>query len=160
MNWEVLGVSSDVIGTFFLVASVIYVAQQVRQNTTTSRAEALRTMSLEISNQFSTRGMDERSSGLWYKIIYDGAGRSDLSNAERMSMSFMLLTRVSLFDAAYRSYREGIIKESEFLQMITSTIWKLQFMTDSWHVYRTELSPDFVAYMEGQFENLKNPEIE
>lgn len=44
--------------------------------------------------------------------------------------------------------------------MMTSRTWKLQFMTDSWHVFRMELSPDFVAYMEGQFENLKNPEIE
>jgi len=68
----------------------------------------------------------------------------------------LLLSRVYLFDAAYRSYREGIVRESEFLALMNSRIWGLPFLIDSWPIYTMELSPDFVEYMEEKFENLKN----
>jgi hypothetical protein len=74
------------------------------------------------------------------------------------SISFLLFSRVSTYDAAYRSYGEGILKESEFLPMMRSRLWGLPFLNDSWPIFKTELSPDFVAYIESQFERLLNAE--
>jgi len=156
MNWEALGASGEVAGALLLIISVIYLAQQVRQNTATSRADVLSTISIEISKQYVAWGSDERSSELWHRIVYEGTRRSDFSDADKQSISFLLLSRVYLFDAAYRSYREGILKESEFLPMMNSRIWGLPFLIDSWPIYSMELSPDFVEYMEGQFESLMN----
>ncbi len=49
MNWEAIG---EVAGALVVVISVIYLAPQVRQNTATDRAEAMRTFSIEVARQF------------------------------------------------------------------------------------------------------------
>ena len=42
MNWDAVGAIGELLGAAVVVITVIYLASQVRQNTTASRAEALR----------------------------------------------------------------------------------------------------------------------
>jgi hypothetical protein len=156
MNWEALGASGEVAGAVLVIVSVVYLARQIQQNTAAARAEVLSTFSIAASRQYDTWGSDIRSSELFHKIVYEGVRRSELADADKQSISFLLLSRVYLFDAAYRSYREGILRESEFLALMNSRIWSMPFLIDSWPIYTMELSPDFVEYMEAKFENLKN----
>lgn len=155
MNWEAIGAVGEVVGALVVVISVIYLATQVRQNTATNRAEALRTFSIEVSRQFGAWGLDSRGSALWHKVIYEQVRRSELSPEDAMSISFLIVSRLSLFDAAYRSYKEGILSENEFRPMLTTRIVTLPFTKDSWPIYRKELSPDFVEYMEREFHQLR-----
>lgn len=155
MNWEAIGAFGEVAGALVVIISVIYLATQVRQNTATTRAEAMRTFSIEMSRQFGEWGADPRSSMLWNKVIYEQVHRSDMSRDDAMSASFLIVSRLSLYDAAYRSYKEGILSEAEFRPMLTTRILTLPFTVDSWPVYRKELSPDFVDYMEKEFQILK-----
>lgn len=158
MNWEIIGAIGEVAGALAVVVSVIYLASQVRQNTATSRAEAMRTFSIEVSRQFEAWGRDARGSAIWQKILYDQVHRSELSPEDAMSASFSIISRLSLYDAAYRSYKEGILSEEEFQPMLTTRILTLPFTKDSWPIYRMELSPDFVAYMEKEFPQLLESE--
>lgn len=160
MNWEALGASGEVLGALIVIVSVIYLAQQVRQNTATVRADVLRTMSIEMANQYETFGSSERSSALLYRVINEGARRADFNVTDMYSISLLLLSRVFVYDAAYRSYREGILRESEFLPMMHSRICTLPFLIESWPIHKMELSPDFVVYIEGQFESLKNATLQ
>ena len=155
MNWEAIGAFGEVAGAILVIVSVIYLARQIQQNTATSRAEVLTTFSIGVSQQYDTWGSDSRSSELFHKIVYEGTRRSEFSDADKQSISFLLLSRVYLFDAAYRSYREGILKEPEILALMNSRIWEMPFLIDSWPIYTRELSPDFVDYIEGKFESLK-----
>ncbi|MEZ5572251.1 MAG: hypothetical protein R3E64_09520 [Halioglobus sp.] len=155
MNWDAIGASGEVAGALLVIVSVIYLARQIQQNTATSRAEVLSAFSIGISQQYDTWGSDSRTSELFHKMVYEGVRRSELPNADKQSLSFLLLSRVYLFDAAYRSYREGILKEHEFLSLMNSRIWELPFLLDSWPIYTRELSPDFVEYMENRFESLR-----
>ena len=88
-------------------------------------------------------------------MIYQEGRRSDFSDADKQSISFMMLSRLYLFDAAYRSFKEGILKESEILPMMNSRMWKLPIFVDSWPTLAMELSQDFVVYMENNLDTLK-----
>lgn len=148
MNWEAISAIGEVVGVLVVIISVIYLATQVRQNTATTRAEATRSFSIEVSRQYATWSTDARNCAIWYKILYEQARRSELPPDEVMSASFSIVARLSLYDAAYRSFKEGILSEKEFLPMMTTRILDLPFTKDSWPIYSKELSPDFVAYME------------
>lgn len=148
MNWDAIGAIGELLGVFVVVVSVIYLAFQVRQNTAATRAEALRSFRLEVADQFLTWGQDSRISGLWHKVLYDQARRADFPPDEMMSISFTVISRLSLLDAAYRNFREGILNEAELRLMLTSRIWELPFVRDSWPIHKQELSHDFTEFME------------
>ena len=148
MNWDALGAIGELLGAIVVVVSVVYLASQVRQNTAASRAEALRSFSIEVSRQFEDMGCDERMSAIWHRLLYEGVGREDLEPAERISAGYSLMSRLNLYDAAFRSYQEGILAEEEFASMLTTRILDIRFTLESWNIFRQELSPDFVDYME------------
>jgi len=155
MNWDAIGALGELLGALVVVISVIYLASQVRQNTATSRADALRTFSVEVSRQFGDWAKDERISAIWHKMLYEGLGRSEFSPEDALSGSFAVISRLSLYDAAFRSFKEGILSEQEFKPMLTTRVWDMPFMKDSWPIYRKELTPDFVEYIEKQFQQLE-----
>jgi hypothetical protein len=156
MNWEALSASGEVAGALLVIVSVVYLARQIQQNTAASRAQVLSTFSIAISQQYDKWGSDARISELMHKVIYEGVHRSDLEDADRTSISTLFLSRVYLYDATYRSYREGILREPEFTAIMTSRLWGFPFLIDSWPVYRMELSQDFVEYIEEKFDSLKS----
>jgi hypothetical protein len=155
MNWDAIGAIGEILGAIVVVVSVIYLASQVRQNTAAARADALRSFSIEVSNQFMEWGKDERLSELWLKIYHEGASRKDLSGSDMMSISFMVISRLNILNAAYRSFREGILTENEFEQMLSTRVWELPFVHDSWSFYKKELSGDFIDYMERKLPQLR-----
>ena len=148
MNWDAIGAMGEVAGAIVVIISVIYLASQVRQNTAAARAEAFRIFSIEVSRGYQDWGKDARGSQIWHKLLYDRVRRSELPPDEAMSASFSIISRLNLYDAAYRSYLEGILTANEFRQMLTTRIFDLPFTKDSWPLYRQELSQDFVAYLE------------
>ena len=154
MNWDAAGAMGELLGAVVVVISVIYLASQVRQNTAASRAEALRSFSIEVSRQFATMGESERTSAIFHKLIYGQARRSDFAEPDMMSASFFIMGRLNLYDAAYRSYRENILTESEIRAMLNSRILTIPFIIDSWPFMKIELSKDFVQYMESKLPHL------
>ena len=156
MNWEAISIFSEIIGVILLIISAIYLAQQVRQNTAMARIGALSTIKIEISKQYGEWALNERASGLLYKMIYQDGRRSDFSDADKQSISFMMLARLYLFDAAYRSFKKDILKESEILPMMNSRMWKLPIFVDSLPTLAMELSQDFVVYVENNLDTLKS----
>ena len=154
MNWEAAGATGELLGAAVVVISVIYLASQVRQNTTASRAEALRSFSIEVSRQFMAMSESERVSAIFHKMLYGGARRSDFSDADMMTASFSVMARLNLYDAAYRSYKEEILTENEFKAMLTTRVLGMPYVIDSWPVMKQELSPDFVEYLEYELPHL------
>jgi hypothetical protein len=154
MNWDAVGAIGELLGAAVVVITVIYLASQVRQNTTASRAEALRSFSIEVSRQFMTMSESERISAIFHKMLYGGAQRSDFSEADMMSASFSVMARLNLYDAAYRSYKEKILTESELKAMLTTRILSMPYTIDSWPIMKQELSPDFVQYLESELPHL------
>jgi hypothetical protein len=66
MNWGALGAVGELLSAAVVVISVIYLASQVRQNTTASRAEALRSFSIEVSRQFMAMSENERVCAIFH----------------------------------------------------------------------------------------------
>jgi len=135
MNWDAAGAMGELLGAVVVVISVIYLANQVRQNTVASRSEALRSFSIEVSRQFAALGESERSCAIFHKMIYGQARRADFSEPDMMSASFFIMCRLNLYDAAYRSFKEGILTEDEVRAMLNSRILNIPFIIDSWPLY-------------------------
>lgn len=158
MNWDAIGATGEVLGATVVVISVIYLATQIWQNTATSRAEALRSYSFEIARQFQDWGSNPEISKNFYKVYYGGAGRADFSPREMMMVSFSIISRFSLYDAAYRNFQEGLLTESEIKQLLTARLFDYQFTRESWSIYKQELSPDFSKCLERELPQLKSAE--
>ncbi len=71
-----------------------------------------------------------------------------------MAASFSVMARLNLYDAAYRSYKEEILTESEFKAMLTTRVLSMPYVIDSWPTMKQELSPDFVRYLEAELPHL------
>ncbi len=82
---------------------------------------------------------------------HDEARRTDLSNEEALRAANAILSQLSLLEASFHSAQEGIITEPELNAMMAAArLWTVPFISDSWHIWRNELGPDFVSYFEGQ----------
>ena len=103
MNWEVISAVSDAVGAVAVVASVIYLATQIKRQTTESRLAATRDLSAKRVDGMKSLLADEAVAELYLRAIHD---YESLKGTDRMRAS-------SLFHITLRN------AEQEFIHMGT-----------------------------------------
>jgi len=58
MNWDAVGAVAELVGALGVIASLIYLAVQIRQNTRSSRAATFQATSSEVSRLYHTLASD------------------------------------------------------------------------------------------------------
>ena len=107
MEVQDLAAIAEIVGAIAVVVSLIYVAVQIRQNTSAIRASAVHTsLSYAFDNRAATF-TDEQTSTIYYKGLKNP---SDLNEIELLRFRLIMS---NLFDAVLNLYAQT--KKSEFL---------------------------------------------
>jgi hypothetical protein len=153
-----VGAVGEIIGAIAVVASLAYVGRQVRGNTAAMRSEAFRTLALAGSTLSKDWASDEKFCAAFRSILMDDAGREDFTADERMSISLHFLALTRLQEVAFHQNREGVVGP-EILEVIDSATFRTRYFTESWPLYRTEFSTEFVDFMEGRYAKLREADM-
>ena len=107
-NWSALGSISETIGAIAVVASLIYLAAQIKQNSNAVRATIEQESAKLINQTMMSIGSSEELSLLYLQATEDF---SALKSAEKARM-FMILTGIfRAFEVLYRQQETGHVSQ-------------------------------------------------
>ena len=147
MNWDAVGAVGEIIGALAVVISLIYVAVQIRQNTSETRAS--RTQNLVAANSEATALI--ASNPEFARLSREGMLRFDeLSDDEKWQFSLMFFSIFNQYDFAYHQYLEGKLDPAFFerLSEDTARYMALPGMASWWAQDKERLSKEFVEFID------------
>ncbi len=108
LTLEGLGSIGELIGGLAVAVSLVYLAIQVRQGPTTTRAEMLQQHSLSLQSTLLAIGSDAQASR-----VFNAGLRSwdDLSEEEQGQFSLMMSGLFQGFESMFYQHRSGLLQE-------------------------------------------------
>lgn len=141
---------ADVIGVLLVVASLAYVARQLRQNTEMMRAAA-------------SSGRVERDFQIVSPIIESGEiaqiwqkGESDfdsLDKVDQLRMLFFERRAIGLWYHDFQLRKRNLLPDADWHEhtWIIRNIGRRQSVRAAWHAFRGAYEPAFQEFMDSQF---------
>ena len=109
MNWDAIGAIGEIAGALGVIATLMYLAIQLRQSTRASRVAAVQN-SMENSARFSEMIVaDEELARIFYSGLSDP---DELSATERRRFVTILNVFMRRESVAYYLYRQGALPEA------------------------------------------------
>ena len=141
MSIQELGSLGELIAAIATVATLIYLAAQIRQNTKAVRSSALESSgsrSMEISKLVA--GNDEIAP----IVMAAFTGKDDLDELQRFRLSFVYWIVFRSYEVTIALSKEGYIKESRYEGTINNlSIWtSISYFDDWWEAAKSSFSDD------------------
>lgn len=144
----------SVLANIGVIAGILFLAYEIRQNTIISRGAAVQS----IAEQVNDWQIEMASNDDWMRIqtfLRGGGTFSDLSAEDQVRYLYVVTPTVRIMENRYRQVQLGIIDSSE-LEVgggKANTQWyRSAHFVEFWHASDPEVrwSPDFVEFMETQ----------
>ena len=139
----------ETVGLLMVVASMVFVGLEIRQNTVAARAAAYQTMGSEVSALWFNSSLDPELASLLMRWQEDGTAEFD--QVEEDVMVAMAVGALRQFEATWRQVELGLLRP-EALEMFG---WDSQprgvfaNLRRFWPRIGVFMSADFAEYMEG-----------
>ena len=147
MHWDAIGAIGEVFGALAVVASVGYLAVQIRKQTDQSRLSATRELATQFQAGLDMLALDGELCSIWYRGMGDYQALTK-EDRVRLSMFFQRMTRVieaqyihSLTEQADATYFESVqLAYFEFLTYPGAQQW--------WEVSKGMFGAEFQSYLD------------
>ncbi|MDH3206541.1 MAG: hypothetical protein OEO79_08010 [Gemmatimonadota bacterium] len=151
MDWTMVGALGEAAGAVAVVASLLYVGRQVRQNNRIARAEAYRDVTMGWAKLLHLWADDPPAANVLMEVGI-GTRLADLPKEVQNSFLLRVSATFRVFETIYQQVAEGIL-DAEALDMLwgqsqTST----PMFGDAWNRLKGSYSPRFRAFVEGRFD--------
>ena len=155
MNWEAIGAMGEIIGAITVVATVAYLAVQVR---TAARATAIESKVATSRAYCDYLGQLIQSPDLNSLFLRGREDLAPLESEEYFRFSNLAFQGFSMFSAAHFQYRESVLNESDWYEhRAIVKFWLRGAGVRQWwskagqHMF----GPDFAKYIESEIEHLE-----
>ena len=145
-----LGSLGELVAAIATVATLIYLAIQIRASNRLARAEASRTPNSDLNSINAAFGTDPIFQSAMRRIL-TGATRTEIEPSERTILDFYLISITNIQEQLAREIREGILT-SDALDFGGAGLFLLPYYRTSWSLYRGYLTSAFVVAFEKQYE--------
>jgi hypothetical protein len=146
MNWDAVGAIAELAGAVGVIASLIYLARQIRQSNATDKLTA--TLGIQASYndvaRFFLEDEDDALAGL--------EDFSKLDEGERFKLAAKLHTLYSHFELVYSHHQKGLIDRDLVKRTYSLLYWyRGRKGVQKWweRIGRGQFSGEFVAFVEG-----------
>jgi hypothetical protein len=147
MNWEAAATIAEIVGAAGVIASLIYLAVQVRLGTKVSRAEI--TKDLYLASRAAIMDIASNES-----LATISADIRQFESVELMRRNMFYQSFFRLYELQYNLANHGLLDEdiarsySLIIQMWAKTI----YFDDYWNRHRGEFNETFAEYVDKQIE--------
>jgi hypothetical protein len=146
MTWDTASAIAQVASAVAVVASLIYLARQLRMSNRLARAEAYRAPNSDLNSLNATFTVDAAFRAAFRKALH-GATRDNLEPDEKTVLDGYLISVTNIYEQLAREGREGILDPGT-LAFQARGLLQLPYYRTSWAFYRQNLSPLFVEEFE------------
>lgn len=151
VNWEAIGAISETLGAVGVIASLVYLATQLKSNAVAAAVEAKLTTTRFLTEFNRDLINDPELYELWDRGSKDP---SSLSRAEYVRYSNLNLNAFWFFSAGHYQKRVGKLDNDDFHEMesIMSFWLSRDGVKDWWCKHgRARYNPDFAEYVDDHF---------
>ena len=147
MNWEAISTIAEIVGAGGVIASLIYLAVQIRQSTKVSRAE----MTKDLYLASRTAIMDIAANDTLASISTD---IRQFENEDLMRRNMFYQSFFRLYELQFNLKNQGLLDDdiarsyALIIQMWAKTI----YFSDYWQRHRGEFNEAFAAYVDEQIQ--------
>jgi hypothetical protein len=139
---------SQIVAVFGVIASLIFVGVQIRQNTKALKATSHHAIT-DSFNAINTLVLSDPKVARILRIAM--AGSDDLDADERMSADYLLLPYFRIFETLYYQYKNGTLDKKLFDAKVKTQRWAVAFpgVQCWWAANPMGLSTEFRAFIDG-----------
>jgi len=150
MDWTMVGALGEVAGAVAVVASLLYVGRQVRQNNRIARAEAYREVTMGWARLLHLWADDRPAARA---LMESGAGTrlADLPEVDRDAFLLRIAATFRVFETIYHQVAEGILDADALDMLWGQATGSTPLFQDAWARLRGSYRPEFAAFVEGRY---------
>lgn len=142
--------TAETVGVLGVIATLIFVAFEIRQNTQVSRAASIQAMA-DASIQISLAWANDEEGLALLERVFDGAVPSDLTRMENAKLRMYYVSALRSAESRYRQIELGLLPEGDTWVGGSAAIYSAQYTAAYWSVLRNTIAADFAAYMEAEY---------
>ena len=143
---QMLGSYGEFVGAIAVVATLLYLSIQIRQNSNTIGGGTEMDLARELAAWHSRVTSQPDLIGLYEK----GATNESMTEAETLRYRWLIAELLYIYEGAFRQHKRGLISDESWNQYVVSTIGLLRpDVIRAWWEQRTSaLSDEFFTYIE------------
>ena len=111
MNWEAVGAVGELLGAVGVIATLGYLALQIRQNTTTVRAGTSAAISESLARLLEVIGSDPRTARLWIRGL---GGDPSLDPEDVLQFGLLFGSYMRRIENAYYQQLRGFLDSEQW----------------------------------------------
>ena len=146
MNWQAIGAIGEATGAVAVIATLIYLAIQIRQNTAQQRTSAAETTQREF-NDFRLLLFESRDVAQLYL-----SGLNDLENldeVDRLRFRAGFIGMIAAVGSRFDRIKEGALElEEGYLENLIQPMFSTKGALEIWNETRYQFSPEFQRFVE------------
>ena len=141
----------EILAALSVVASLGFVAMEVRQNTSAIKAAAIQDLASVTTEYLNAWATDEHIPLLFARVAA-GELPSDFSVEENQRLAFMYVSAMRAYEARYLQIRLGVLDE----EIVGSMSGAASMFDDAWFAargtdFKPNVRPEFAQFMEERF---------
>ena len=134
----------ETLGFLAVVASLVFVGLEIRQNTQVARAEAYRDVAIFTTDLAIRLAEDPEFQALYSRMQFGDAGGSAFTNAEQIQAAWRFDAVFRQAELIWRQVESGVLPPEAIDLMLNFTL-DLRFAREIWPLTREDLPADFAA---------------
>jgi len=147
MNWDAIGAVGEIIGATCVLATLIYLSIQIRNNTREVQTENVH----RVTDSFNELNLLLASDGALAELWHKGAENYDsLTDTEKARFNFLWLSAFRIYDSLYYQIQRGTGDEILWNTELTTLNWLFSFpgTREWWRQQHFAFSPGFKEYID------------
>jgi hypothetical protein len=147
MNWEAIGAIGELAGAVGVIASLAYLAAQVRQNTRSVRGEMYDSIVSSVVDLVEPLAQDQKLARLFETAVEDWEG---VSFEDRSRLVYLLFSVFKEFENLFYQHRQGTLDPGlwEGWDNLILSYYSMTGVQTWWQMRRRAFSRDFREYLE------------
>ncbi len=135
----------ETLGFVAVVAGLVVVGLEVRQNTTAVESATAQGLSQQLSDINVALLTDDRVPGLLFRIR-NGELPADFSGEENQRVRLFYITHIRIFHSAWQQVGLGVLDEQVYDQL-PAGIWTYAYIKAAWPSLRYNFDPSFADFL-------------
>lgn len=149
-NWIKWSSAAEIISAIAIVASLVFVGLQIKQNTDASQVNSYQILASQIIDMGTLIAQDETLAEAYRK---SNVANQELSDLESTRLTLMFIGMIRHGETAFLHYKMGFIDEGQLQAVLTplSANWDNEIMQQVWPFFSsstsTSLNEEYVTYL-------------
>jgi len=151
MNWDAIGAVGELIGAGAVIATLIYLAQQIKDSARASRSAAVTDATNAIQALYQELGTNPQSSEHFLKGLTD---YDSMSESEQFRWLMLMHSWFIAFQRSFFLSREGTLDASlrDSIGTALLAVNHLPGLKQYWQQRKSFFQPEFVDWVEDHFD--------